>query len=198
MSKVPSWCVGALAAFIVILASVLSWTKLRQTESAIAEARSDVATMIRTADSSWDSHRQADQRASTAAMFLAQVSGSSNAPFLLAQAASHLRGATLSMWAASGQDVPDEPPENVAGLEQELRDGNLSAYAGFTSEIERLRTLSTTHISGVAEEIDRRRIEIDSMESQEADTYRTYFFLSLLGLVVAMCKDLPVWKDTRG
>ena len=36
------------------------------------------------------------------------------------------------------------------------------------------------------------------MEAQQSDAYRTYFFLSLLGLVVAMCKDLPVWKDTRG
>ena len=50
-----------------------------------------------------------------------------------------------------------------------------------------MRTLSTAHISEVAK-------EIDSMESQEAATYRTYFFLSLLALVVAMGEDLPVWK----
>ena len=198
MHRVPSWFVAVLAALIVIVASVLSWTTLRKAETGIAEARSDVATMLRTVDSSWNSHLQADQRSSAAAMFLAQVGGNPNTQFLLDQAASHLRGATLSMWAASRQDVPDETPENVARLEQKLRAGDLSAYAEFTSEIECLRTLSATHISELAQEIDKRRIEIDSMESRESDAYRSYFFLSLLGLVVAMCKDLPVWKDTRG
>ncbi len=198
MHRIPSWCVAVLAAFIVIVASLLSWTTLRKTEAEIAEARTEVAAMLRTADSSWNSHRQADQRSSTAAMFLAQVSGNPNAPFLLAQAATHLRGATLSMWAASGQDVPAEPPENIAKLEQKLRAGDLSAYEGFTSKIGDLRALSTTHISELAHEIDRHRIKIDCMEAQQSDAYRTYFFLSLLGLVVAMCKDLPVWKDTRG
>ena len=130
MHRIPSWCVAVLAAFIVIVASLLSWTTLRKTEAEIAEARTEVAAMLRTADSSWNSHRQADQRSSTAAMFLAQVSGNPNAPFLLAQAATHLRGATLSMWAASGQDVPAEPPENIAKLEQKLRAGDLSAYEG--------------------------------------------------------------------
>lgn len=197
MHRIPSWCVAVLAAFIVIVASLLSWTTIRKVEAEIAAARTEVAAMLRTTDSSWNSHLQADQRSSAAAMFLAQVGGNPNTQFLLDQAASHLRGATMSMWAASGQDVADETPANVARLEQKLRSGDLSAYAEFTSELDRLRLLSATHISELGKSIDRRRLDIDSMESEESDTYRTYFFLSLLGLVVAMCKDLPVWNDAQ-
>ena len=101
------------------------------------------------------------------------------------------------MWAASGQEVPDETPENIVSLEEDLRNGKLGVYAGMEAEVERLRQLSMVHISELSRMIDKRRAEIESLELEESAAHRKYFFLSLLGLIVAMCKDLPLWKDTR-
>lgn len=197
MSQVPSWCVAVLGTLLIVVASVVSWTTLRQVNDEIAEARADVASGLRKVDSLWISHRQADQRSSTATNFITQTTGSPNAGFLLAEAAAQLRGAVLSMWAASGEEVPERPPDNVVSLENRLRNGDLTAYGELKLELERLRTLSARHISETSEAVDSKRAEIEMLESQEATAFRTYFLLSLLGLIVAMCKDLPVWNDAR-
>ena len=38
---------------------------------------------------------------------------------------------------------------------------------------------------------------IKSLRSRESWIYLAYVFFNLLGLMVAMCKDLPVWRSER-
>ena len=117
-SKIPSWVVGVAGAVIAIVATITSSTLLYQTRGDIAGVRSEIAGKRGTVERLWSSHRQADQRATAADMFLAQaLAPGAGRTFLLEQAAYQMRGAVLSMWVASGEDVADKTPETIAKAE---------------------------------------------------------------------------------
>ena len=144
----------------------------------------------------WSSHRQADERSTAAAVFFAQAFGPGGGrSFLLDEAAFQLRGAVLSMWAASGEAVPDEPPQTIATAERALRNGDAGGYELLTLEIDRLRLLSQSHLNGLNEDIRAAEARIEWLRARESTLYLAYVFFNLLGLIVTMCKDLPVWRS---
>ena len=129
-------------------------------------------------------------------MFVAQALGpGAGRAFLLEQAAYQLRGAVLSMWAASGESVPDTPPTAVAAADERLRNGDTDGYTSLRSEIDRLRLLSRLHLNGLADGIRASETRIESLQASESWLYLAYVFFNLLGLMVTMCKDLPVWRS---
>lgn len=99
------------------------------------------------------------------------------------------------MWAASGEPVPDEPPEEIATFEEQLRKGNADGYASLKAEIDRLRLLSQTRLNALSSETRAAESRIASLQTRESWVYLAYVFFNLLGLMVTMCKDLPVWRD---
>ena len=103
----------------------------------------------------------------------------------------------LSMWAASGEPVPDIPTEAIAAAEELLREGNTNGYVSLKSEINRLRLLSQTHINERAADIRAAESRVEALQARESRVYLAYVFFNLLGLMVTMCKDLPVWKTER-
>ena len=195
LSKIPSWAVGVAGAVIAIVATITSSTLLYQTRGDIAEVRSEIEDKRSTVERMWSSHRQADQRATAADMFLAQALGpGAGRTFLLEQAAYQMRGAVLSMWAASGEDVPDNTPETIAEAEDLLGNGDVAGYATLRAEVDRLRLLSQSHLNGVADEIRAGESRIEALQAWESWLYLAYVFFNLLALMVTMCKDLPVWR----
>ena len=194
-SKVPSWVVGVAGAVIAIVATITSSTLLYQTRGDIAGVRSVNADKRGTVERLWSSHRQADQRATAADMFLAQaLAPGAGRTFLLEQVAYQMRGAVLSMWVASGEDVPDKTPETIAKAEDLLGKGDVGGYATLRAEVDRLRLLSRSHLNGVANEIRAGESRIDVLQAWESWLYLAYVFFNLLALMVTMCKDLPVWR----
>ena len=192
--------VAVLGAAIVIVATGTSSTLLHRTRADIGVAQSEIAEMRRKVDRLWGNHLQADQRSAAAAVFFAQaLVPSANRSFLLQQAAFQLRGAVLSMWAASGEAVPDEILAEIAASEKQLGDGDARGYASMKKEVDRLRLGSQTHLNGLADQIRAVESRIESGQVRESWIYLAYVFFNLLGLMVTMCKDLSVWKaDRRG
>ena len=198
LSRIPSWAVAVAGAAIAIAATATSTMLLHQTRADITAVKSEIADTRRAVDRLWSNHLQADQRSTAADVFFAQALGSDTSrSFLLEQAAYQLRGAVLSMWAASGEPVPDKTPDPIAAAELLLREGNASGYVSLKSEIDRLRLLSQTHISGRADDIRAAESRVESLQARELWIYLAYVFFNLLGLMVTMCKDLPVWKAER-
>lgn len=201
LSKIPSWAVAVAGGAIVIAATATSTLLLYQARLDITAVKAEIAETRRAVDRLWNSHLQADQRFATADVFFAQALESDTSQkvrsFLLVQAAEHLRGAVLSMWAASGEPVPDKPPEAVAAAEHLLHKGDTNGYVSLKSEINRLRLLSQTHINGRAAAIRAAESRVEALQARESHVYLAYVFFNLLGLMVTMCKDLPVWKTQR-
>ena len=74
-SKIPSWLVSVVGAIIVIAATALSSISLHETRTRITEARSEITTIQQKVDNRWNSHRQADERATAADIFYAEALG---------------------------------------------------------------------------------------------------------------------------
>lgn len=193
-----TWGVAVTGAAIAIVATVTSSTLLYQVRAEIDAARVQIESTRRTVERLWSNHREADQRATSAGLFVAQaLEPSAGREFLLDQAAYHMRGAVLSMLAASGEPVPDVPPEAVVAAESGLRAGDAKAYALLQSEVDRLRLLSQSHINRLNDVVRGTESRVESLRSRESWIYLAYVFFNLLGLMVAMCKDLPVWRAER-
>ena len=91
-SRIPSWVVSVVGAIIVIAATVLSSTSLQETRRLIAEKRSEITAGQQEVDALWNSHRQADERATAADIFYAGALGeNSNTSFLLKLTAEYFK-----------------------------------------------------------------------------------------------------------
>lgn len=200
MSRIPSWAVAIAGALILIVATATSSILLHKTKERTTSIRSELKTLREQKDLFWSSHLLADQRSTAADIFFGQALGvGSNIAFLLGQTAGHLQGAVLAMWAASGEPVPAVPPKKIQSLHNDLRKGNqlLSAYMGLKSEIDRLRLLSQSHVNRLSSDIDAKESVIQSLESRETSIYLAHIFFNLLGFIVTVCKDLPVWRNQQ-
>ena len=198
LSRIPSWAVAVTGAAIVIVATASGSILLYESRENIANVRSEISGKQREIDRLWSNHRQADQRATAADVFFGQAIGAGpERPVLLRLAAQQLRGAVLSMWVASGKPVPDETPPNVAALEARLGTGDVGAYGALKAEIDKLRLLSQSHLNGISAEVRAAEARIEALQACESWLYLAYVFCNLLGLMIAMCKDLPVWRTER-
>ena len=198
LSKIPPWAVAVAGAAIAIAATLTSSTLLYQTRSEVSAEQSMIREDRGRVDRLWASHVQADQRSTAANVFLGQaLETGSNQQFLLDQVAKQLLSAVLSMWAASGEPVPEAQPEPIAEAEQQLRNGNADGYATLMQEIDRLRILSQSHIETLGDDIRAAEARIDALQDRELWLYLAYVFSNVLALVVTMCKDLPVWGGKR-
>lgn len=196
LSRIPSWGVAVGGAAIAIFATATSTILLHQTRTSVTAERSEIAETYRKIDRLWSNHRQADQRSTAADVFFAQAIGEkSSRATLLQLAAQHLRGAVLSMWVASGEPVPEQTPVAIAALEAKLSSGDVNGYAPLKAKIDELRLRSQSHLNEMSAGIRAAEARIESLEARESTIYLTYVFFNLLGLIVAMCKDLPVWQD---
>ena len=131
-------------------------------------------------------------------MFFAQAfAPNPNRGVLLQQSAYQLRGAALSMRAASREPVPDATPEDIAAFEKQLSEGDARGYVSLKAEIDRLRLLSQSRLNALSDEARAAGSRIESWRARESWVYLAYVFFNLLGLMVTMCKDLPVWRTER-
>ena len=198
LSNIPSWVVAVIGAFIVIVATATSVTLIHQTGEEIAKAKAEIMTLQDQRDLLWSSHFLADQRSTAADFFLAEALGESpNTSFLLDRTAYQLQGAVLAMLVSSGEEVPGQTPEKIQKFIAALRKGDKSAYTGLQSEIDRLRLLSQSYINQLSADIRSIESRIESLDARESSLYLVYVFFNVLGLIVTMCKDLPVWKGQQ-
>ena len=179
----------------MIVATATSFILLYESRESIAAVRAGIAEKRRQIDRLWSNHRQADQRATAADVFFGQAIGTESERLVLLQlAALQLRGAVLSMWVASGRPVPEQTPAEISALEVRLGKGDVGAYGPFKSEIDGLRLLSQPHLNGMSAGICAAEARIEVLQVRESWFYLAYVFFNLLGLMIAMCKDLPVWR----
>lgn len=200
LSKISSWTVAVAGAAIVIVATATSSILLHETRVDVAQAQMKVSETRRTVDRLWGNHLQADQRSTAADVFFAQaLLSSANRSFLLGKVAYQLRGAALSMRAASGESVSDEVAAEIAAFEKQLGEGDARGYVSLKEEIDRLRLGSQDRINGLADEIRVMEARVEAGRTRESWIYLAYVFFNLLGLMITMCKDLPIWKvNSRG
>lgn len=198
LSNIPSWAVSVAGAALVAVATAISFILLHDVRDEIAASQERITNLEERIENAWQNHRLGDRRVTSAEIFIADaLGGGANSSFVLGQAAYNLRGAILAMYSAAGQNVPDQRPARIKKLEESLRRGNLGAYTKLSSEVEQLRRASQAHINGLSKRIDQEEARQRGLNTTEENVYLIYVALNLIGLMMVMMKDLPVWKDTK-
>lgn len=200
LSRIPSWVVAVAGATIIIVATATSSTILHKTQTRIGETVSEIAQASSQFDRMWSSHLISDRRSAAADSLFGQALGSDSREaqnFLLKQTGYHLRGSLLAMMLAAEANVSDSTPTEITDLEKELERGNYRAFNAFKDMIDKLRLRSQKVLNDKGSTIRELQKNMQLLRRQESILYLAVVFFNLLGLIVVMCKDLPIWRVQR-
>ena len=146
----------------------------------------------------WDNHKLADLREAFSdqmlGMFLA--GDSQHQDFFLKQSGLYLRGSVLAMTAAAskGDREMAELQKYTVQREKRLSAGDIAAYRELKAKIDELRLGSAQAIETIGKDRLGLESQIGELESRRELVRILSIGLSLLGLVIVMLKDFPVWR----
>ena len=193
LSTIPSWVVAVTGAVTVIAATATSSILLYQNKKRITEARSEAENMQVSKDRAWNQHLLAEQRYNNAILMelIRGVAGNAD-PLLLKRTISPLRDAVLAMWNTQ-ERIKEDPTK---GPEEAVRVDYEEEWHRLEGAYEQLKLSSVSYINGINENIKSIESEhIKPLERDELLIYMSYVFFNLLGLIITMCKDLPIWRN---
>ena len=200
LQLIPSWLVGLTGALLVLLSTGLSsifWSSL---DEKIRTKQSDLTKLSKKSDLMWGSHQLGDQRVAFSEQLLGMfLVGERRPEFFLTASGYHLRGAVLAMMTAADEsDDQGTLQREVGVLERRLSTGDLKAYSELRSKMDELRLKSRDAINDLAEERGTLESDIRELEAKKELVRLFSVALNLLGLIIVMLKDLPVWKTRDG
>lgn len=155
LSRIPSWAVAVVGAGLVVVATAIGATWYQKVSSERARLASEASSLRADADRLWESHLQGDQRDRVASVFIALALSDRHSEdptaskYAFDRAAVHLRGAFLSMRAASDLHAAGPIPPNVATAERNIRQGDLTAYSELSASIDSLKRESAKRINEI-------------------------------------------------
>ena len=197
--NIPAWSVGFFGAALVMLSTAISSIRLAQIDAKIkkkGKACSDLGEKI---DGMLDAFIRGNTQSISTEMlfglFLAPNQSPKSSAFLREQISKNLDEVYLTMMLAAGQEMPkDTLPEELTGFHERIRSGDLTAIRELNGAIDGLRWKSKDALSKLQKTRKNREREIVSLEAKEKRVRHISIGLNLLGLVIVMLKDLPVWK----
>jgi hypothetical protein len=193
--SIPKWTIGVAGALLAIGATIFTATFVRQLEMSVATKTSEAANVRASISQLWQNHTLADQRETSADIFLSDIAlNQQAAQTLLPLIAHNLLGATLAMTAAAAQNVGAQAPTEVLKLENRLRHGDLTAYGEWKSKIDSLRLQSRDVIDTRAKSASTLDSEVRLLRARQAIATQLALLVTVVGLIVALLKDLPIWR----
>jgi hypothetical protein len=192
---IPRWAVGLTGALIAIGASVFAATFLKNLEMSAAAKTNEAAASRESISQLWQNHMLADRRETSADFFWSELVANPQASNALRPLIAHnLLGATLAMTAAAAQKVTNEAPTDVRKLDERLRNGDLMANADWKANIDALRLKSQAAINARGNNAVQLDSEVRTLRARQSVASQVLFTLTVLGLIAALLKDLPVWR----
>ena len=198
MRKIPAWIVAVTGASLVIAATLIHSIWFYNIQKELEELRTNISKAQKGVENMWASHSLADQREANADLLFGLgniLADSSNVNQLLfSQSAVNFRGAVMSMYAATDLTILSSPPTGIQKAEALLKSGDADSYTLFKREIDRLRLISRDDINARATKIADMEARRHALIARQTQLFSIYIALNLLGLIIVMVKDLPVWK----
>ena len=112
-----------------------------------------------------------------------------------------MQGAILAMWAGSGASDDaggSELEARVGDLLRTLNDGDLNAYDEMASILNDLRLASRDAINSRASERTESEVHLQDLELSHDRIRGWQSGMNILGLVIVLLKDLPIWRRREG
>lgn len=201
--RIPTWAVGLTGALTVVASVALGPLFQHGLEEDIRAERGQISQLTESHQQLWGSHTLADQRAASADMMAGFIAQSGGPPhqFLLGRTGGHMQGAILAMWAGSGASDDaggSELEARVGDLLRRLNDGDLNAYDEMASILNDLRLASRDAINSRASERTESEVRLQDLEFSHDRIRGWQAGMNILGLVIVLLKDLPIWRRREG
>lgn len=196
--NVPSWVVGLVGGMLVVASVLMNPACIEVLAESVNAERAEISQLTESYQRLWSSHTLAEQRAASANMLGGLIAQSQPGPphqFLLDGTDYHMVGAIDTMWDATGEMERDPVFDAcVAELRQRLRDGDVSAYKPMSVMLGRLRSSSRDAMNERAKERRESEIRLQALETRLDSTRRWQATLNIIGLLLVLFKDLPIWR----
>ena len=201
---IPSWAVGAFGASIVVLSVTFGSVWLHDLDTNFNGLQAGFSELNTIADSRLRQHIVADSRAETAdlmfALAVAFQRGNRPDTFLLNRAGVSLRGAITTMWLST----PGAEKENLEALSSTVDDlraklngGDLNAYVEMTKIFADQAVRSNQAMREFRERTAKREAQMTGLRLRVERLRDGQVGLNIIGLVVVLLKDLPIWGRRR-
>ncbi len=189
---IPSWVVAVFGAVIVIIATLVSYVSIRGLDKDILKVEGEILEINSEISRLWDSHKLSDSRKYSVDFFTTLLNSSNNQDIVISNIGNYMMGSILAMYTATDEDIPDREPEEI----DKLKAGDLSVYSKLNELLESLRRKSAVAINERKRRLDEFEIEKARLERDKNIVSFWYMFLNIMGLIVVLFKDLPIWKSS--
>ena len=202
---IPSWMVGAFGAFMVVLSVVLGSVYLRYLDARLSETQAGIGELNAYAGQRLSQHIMAEARGATADLMFALAvdpvrNGARPNSLLLIHAGTNLHAAIRLMWlSTSGAEK-----ENLEILSSTLDDlvaklvgGEIAAYHEMTEMLADRDSRSNRASLKFVEQNAEYEVQIQGLRRRVDRVRDLQAGLNILGLVIVLLKDLPVWGRRR-
>ena len=214
---IPSWFVAAIGSVLVIASTVVGTLLIRDNDARIDANQLQTASLKDKFQKTWDGHKLADDRFASAdilAGLIAQDTNDGVRKFLIPRGAKYLKDAIytmhLSYYASDDSQQTEseifEPDcgnlqknedieDTVNTLTEKLQDGNLNAYDSLVSVLDTERLFSACMLRKLRKDLDNLEEKRTHIESDTKFLQGIQISLNLLGLIIVLLKDLPIWRS---
>ena len=199
-NNIPAWFVGFSGAALVLLSIAISSIRSAKIDAEIKKKRIASLDLGKKIDGRLDSFIRGNAQSISAEMlfglFLSPIQSMQASAFLRERISKNLGEVYLTMMLAAGQDLPkdDTPLEELSCFQKRISRGDLTAFRELNGAIDGLRFKAKDALSELNKTRGKREREIASLEAKEKRVRHLATGLNLLGLIIVMLKDLPVWK----
>lgn len=204
---VPSWAIAIVGASMVAISVTYGSLNLSVKEEnvktaseTLSDAREELANKLTKYRRAFDHLMAADVLRGT---FSTQGDSAPLISFRLETAAQYAENATFIMWTATDDAIDGTfyntvgfcLGEEVASLKMKMNRGDVSAYKAFHHCFETWRYKARTVITATGEKINGLEKVLINKESERKSYQRDQIYFSLIGLLIVMLKDLPIWRN---
>ena len=194
----PSWCVAVIGSFLILLSTIISSVSLVNIQKEIESKNEEIIKLEEKFRSAWGNHILAEQRMATSEVFAGLISMDiSNSPeqFLLPRSGKYARDAILTMYISA--DLLDEfnnKEVEIQYLANALAAGNRNAYDKLFSLLDQARLKSADALNHLRNQIVKITKDRNKLRTNWSYLLAISSFLNIIGLVIVLLKDLPIWR----
>ena len=216
---IPSWIVAALGSLLIVLSTAIGTILLQSNEDQMQTYRISISESEAKLQRSWDSHKLAENRFSTAELLASLIV--QNTPdginrFVTPRTSKHISDAVITMrlshsdadtsaqkaLAIRQPDCTDmkldlHMAEKVENLSKRLTAGDLNAYDTLVEILDKERLFSACSINSARKQIVDGERSLSEIVSNSTFLRGLQISLNLLGLTIVLLKDLPIWRRGR-
>ena len=217
---IPSWAVATVGSLLVVCSTAIGTLLLQWNEDHMHRTRILISELETKLQRRWDSHKLAENRLSTAELFaglVVQNTKTGISKFIVPRTSKNIADAIITM-RLSHSDVqksdqetskifqpvctdmkPDQHLETkVNQLSQRLTNGDLNAYDKLISLLDAERLLSACAVNSTRTKISALENELLEVSAYSDFLRGLQISLNLIGLIIVLLKDLPIWRSNRG